>query len=501
MHMIWNDIRFAFRLMRRSPGFTTVAMLSLALAIGANTAIFSLFYTIVLRALPVAHPEQLVEFLQNHPDQPRSSSYWEWESYQLFRDHNRVFSAITGMSFDNLAPVRIPGVETETLIEENALGSYFHVLGLKPAIGRFFGLEDVPASGIGDVVVVSWSYWNSRFNRSPAILGKRIFVDDKPKTIIGVAPRTYTGPRVGSRTDIWAPQEHSSLTMLARLRPGVTLARAQAEMSVLYRLVLERRASQSKNRQVGETTLQVEPGGNGLVNVRAQYGKPLVFLMIVVGLLLLLACINLASMLLARSVGRQREIAIRVGLGARRANLASQMLTESVLLSFAGALLGILFAYLLTGVLVRIMASGRAFEHIEIHVQPDLHLLLFATGIALLTGLLFGLAPAWHAFRFAPASNFRQIGKGGDTRFLEPVWKRARDRAGGAIDFPGGRCRHLFESSVAPAKFRSRFSQRSCASGNARSDLQWIQARAALGVLSGFADSPQSSSRRAFGLD
>ncbi len=415
--MVWNDIRYALRLLQRSPGFTVVAVLSLALGMGANTAIFSLFYTIVLRPLPVTHPERLVEFLENHRDQPRSSSYWEWESYELFRDHNHVFSAITGMSFDNLAPVRIEGSQTETLIQENALGNYFRVLGLRPSIGRFFGPEDVTASGVGNVVVVSWSYWNSRFHRNPAILGRRIFVGDEPKTIIGVAPRAYTGPRVGSRTDIWTPQEHRNFTMLARLKPGVTLDQAQAEMAVLYRIVLAQRASRSSQARVWDTNIQAEPARSGLVRVRAQYGKPLVLLMAVVGLLLLLACLNMASLLLARSAGRQREIAVRVGLGASRSHLAKQMLTESLLLSLVGALLGILFAYLGTSVLVRIMASGRAFEHIEIKVQPDPYLLLFTIGVALFTGLLFGLAPAWYAFRFDPASALRQTGRGGDTRF------------------------------------------------------------------------------------
>jgi putative ABC transport system permease protein len=268
---------------------------------------------------------------------------------------------------------------------------------------------------MGTVVVVSWS-WNSRFDHNPAILGKRIFVGGEPKTIIGVAPRAYTGPRVGVRTDIWTPQKHRNFTMLERLQPGVTLQQAQAEMAVLYRLVLEKRATQSKSPRIWEMRVPAEPAGSGLVRVRDQYGKPLVLLMAVVGLLLLLACINMASMLLARSAGRQREIALRVGLGASRGRLARQMLTESILLSLAGMLLGILFAYLGTSVLARIMASGLTDQHIDIRVQPDFYLLLFTAGIALITGLLFGLAPAWYAFRFDSAAGLRQSGKGGDTR-------------------------------------------------------------------------------------
>ncbi len=414
--MIWNDTRYALRLMRRSPGFTTVAVLSLALGIGANTAIFSLFYTIVLRTLPVAHPEQLVELVRDSPSELHWAGYWGWEKYEYFRDHNHVFSGITGMSFDNLAQVGTEGSDPETLIQESVPGNYFQVLGLKPAIGRLIGPEDVPASGNGDVAVVSWSYWNRRFHRNPAILGTRIFYNDTLKTIIGVAPRGYVGPRVGSRTDLWIPAAHGDLTMLARLKHGVTIQKAQAEIAVLYRALLEKEAARSKNPRM-ETRMELLPAGAGLVRVRDQYGKPLVLLMAVVSLLLLLACINMAGMLLARSAGRQREIAVRVGLGASRGQLVRQMLTESVLLSFAGALFGVLFAYLGTSVLVRIMASGRAFEHIEIQVQPDLHLLLFTAGIALLTGFLFGIAPAWHAFRFAPASDLRQSGKGGDAWF------------------------------------------------------------------------------------
>ncbi len=411
-----NDIRYALRLMQRSPGFTAVAVLSLALGIGANTAIFSLFYTIVLRTLPVAHPEQLVELVMDSPSELHWAGYWGWEKYEYFRDHNHVFSGITGMSFDNLAQVRTEGSDPETLIQENVPGNYFRVLGLKPAIGRLIGPEDVPASGNGDAAVVSWSYWNRRFHRDPAILGKRIFYNDRPKIIIGVAPREYVGPRVGSRTDLWIPVAHGDLTMLARLKPGVTIEKAQAEIAVLYRALLEKEATRSKNPRM-EKRMELLPAGAGLVRVRDQYGKPLVLLMAVVGLLLLLACINMASMLLARSAGRQREIAVRVGLGASRGHLVRQMLTESILLSLAGALFGVLFAYFVTNVLVRIMASSRAFEHIEIQVQPDVYLLLFTTGIALLTGLLFGLAPAWYAFRFAPASDLRQSGKGGNTRF------------------------------------------------------------------------------------
>jgi putative ABC transport system permease protein len=413
MGMLGNDIRYALRLIRRSPGFTAVAVLSLALGIGANTAIFSLFYTFMLRTLPVARPEQLVELVRDSPDEFHWPGYWGWEQYVYFRDHNNIFSALTGMGFDNLASVRMEGSDAETLIAEDIPGNYFATLGLKPAIGRLTGPEDAPASGDGDAVVVSWFYWNRHFHCDPAILGKRLFYNDAPKIIIGVAPPGYAGPRVGSRTDLWIPAGRFGLTMLGRLKPGVTIEQAQAGIAVAYQGMVAARIAHPRS----PSRIELLPAGAGLARIRDQYGKPLVLLLGVVGLLLLLACINMASMLLARSAGRQREIAVRVGLGAGRGQLVKQMLTESLLLSALGTLAGILLAYFATGALVRIMAAGRAFEHIEVEVQPDLHLLLFTAGIALITGLLFGMAPAWYAFRTDPASALRQTGKGGDTWF------------------------------------------------------------------------------------
>ena len=235
MRMLLNDVRYALRLMRRSPGFTAVAVVSLALGIGANTAIYSLLYTVMMRPLPVAHPEQLVELVRNSPSEFHWAGYWEWGKYEYLRDRNHLLSGITGMRFDNLAEVRIPGSDPETSILETVPENYFRVLGLKPAIGRFFRPEDVPANADGDVAVVSWSYWDRRFQRDREILGKRILYNDAPIIVIGVAPRNYVGPRVGSSTDLWTPTGGGDLTMLARLKPGVTIQQAQAEIAVLYR--------------------------------------------------------------------------------------------------------------------------------------------------------------------------------------------------------------------------------------------------------------------------
>jgi putative ABC transport system permease protein len=411
MHMLWNDLRYAARVLRRDAGFTTAAVLSLALGIGANTAIFSLINTVMLRTLPVERPQELVELLQKYPGEPRGNGYYSRTIYEHFRDNNHVFSALTGTSFDNAARVRRDGGETETLVLENIVGNYFPTLGLKPAIGRLIGPGDA------DVVVLSWSYWDRRFQRDPAVLGNRIVVNDQPLTVIGVAPRPYVGPRVGSRTDLWMPQEKGEVAMLARLKSGVTLAQAEAEAQVLFQFAIQERTSRSKDPLLRQMKMEVEPASAGAANVRDRLGKPLLLVMAVVGLLLLLACINLASMLLARSAGRRREMAVRVALGASRGRILRQVLTESVLLSVAGALVGVLLAWFGTGLLVRILASGRLHDRVELRVEADLHVLLFTIGVTLATGFLFGLAPAWYAIRSAPAGSLRQSGRAGETRF------------------------------------------------------------------------------------
>jgi len=196
--MVWNDIRYALRLMRRSPGFTAVAVLSLALGIGANTAIFSLINAIMLRTLPVSHPEQLAQFLQKYPGEPRGLASWSGRSFEHFREHNQTFSELTCTSFDNLARVSSPEGESETLVAEMVNGNYFSLLGLRPALGRLIAPDDIPAAGDATVAVVSWSYWQTRMHGDPGVLGKRVRVSDAPLSIIGVAPRGYVGPRLGS---------------------------------------------------------------------------------------------------------------------------------------------------------------------------------------------------------------------------------------------------------------------------------------------------------------
>jgi predicted permease len=424
MATLRQDVRYALRMLRRSPGFTAVAVLSLSLGIGANTAIFGLIDTLMLRSLPVRDPGRLVELLRKYPrpDEPRFNGF-SWASYEHFRDRNHVFSDLIGMSQARWT-VRAEGIEPETLNGQYVVGQFFQALGVRPAIGRLVAPEDdYTGASAAAVAVVSWSYWKNRFNLDPAILGKRITVDGMPATIVGVAPRGFYGLDLASQPDIWMPclaSGRMQLALVGRLKPGVSIGQARAEMAVLFRFVLEEESKTSKDPLMQRLKLELEPAGAGLSRLRDLYAKPLLLLMAVVGLLLLIACTNLASMLLARAAARQREMAIRVSLGAGRLRLVRQALTESVLLSVAGTLPGVAIALFGAHALVTLMTSGRPVPgmppHLDIPVHLDGHVLVFAAGVALLTGVLFGLAPAWTAFTSAPASSLRASGRAGETR-------------------------------------------------------------------------------------
>lgn len=425
MSGVFQDVRYALRQLRKNPGFTAVAVLTLALGIGANTAIFSLVNTLMLHMLPVREPGTLVELLHRYPGEPHYNGFSS-RAYELMRDQNHVFSGLIAAAYQPFH-VRGNGLEPQNVQGGYVGGDFFPVLGVKPAIGRLIGPEDDHAGYPSSVAVVSWSYWKSRFNLDPAILGKRIIVEDAPVTLVGVAARNFSGLQVESRQDVWLPLSlqptivrsgfgWGSLWLVGRLKPGVSINQAQAEMAVLYESTLDEQARATNNPFIRKMKLEMDPAGAGLSNLREEWKKPLLLLQSVVGLLLLLACTNLASLLLARGATREHEMALRLSRGAGHFRLARQVLTESLLLSAAGGLLGVYVAYFGAGVLAKIIvAERRPGPALEFHVRTDMHVLLFTAAITLLTILLSGLVPALRAMRTAPASSLRQAGGTSET--------------------------------------------------------------------------------------
>jgi predicted permease len=403
---IWDDVRYALRAMRRAPGFTAAAVLSLAFGIGANTAIFSLIDTLMLRSLPVRQPQRLVELLRRFPGEPALNAF-SWENYEYFRENCHSLSDLIAAGTSEMV-VRRAAAEPERVRTAQVSGNYFPVLGLKPTLGRLIGpSEPAPAA------VVSWVYWKSRFHLNPEVLGRQMVVENVPVTIVGVAPREFTGLQTGFREDLWLPARRgSTVQLVGRMKPEATIGQVRTEIAVLYQRSIESGLNGGRFVRVMKT--EVEPAGAGLSRLRQQFGSPLVLVMAVVGLMLLIACTNVSSLLVARGAARRREMALRVSLGASRMRLARQVLTESLLLSGAGCAVGVLVAFLAARVLVRIMMSGR--QPFELDAALDANVLLFLAAAGLVTGVLFGLAPALQAWSPAPALALRGSGGVGETK-------------------------------------------------------------------------------------
>jgi predicted permease len=405
--------------MARSPVLTATVVLSLALGIGANTAIFSLIDALILRSLPVRHPEQLVQLRNQYPGEPRTNCC-AWK-YDYVRGNNHVFSGVAGAA-PTVFTVRAAGSDAETVEGMYVTGDFFQVLGMNAGYGRLIVPDDYRPDAAPAVAVVSWSYWKNRFGLDPSILGKRISVDNSSVTVVGVTPRAFSGLQAGSQPAIWVPVSNTKfrLALIARLKAGVSIDQARAEMAVLFPRAVDELASNSKDPVLRQLKMYVEPAGAGLSTLRDQFANPLAALMAVVGTLLLLACINIGSMLLARAASRRHEIAVRVSLGASRLRLVRQMLVESLVLSAAGAIPALVLGYFGAGALVRIIGSGRRIPELPptlyIDLRLDARVLLFTAGVALLAGLLFGIAPAWNAFIADPAGSLRETGTAAETR-------------------------------------------------------------------------------------
>ncbi len=435
-----QDVRYSIRTLRRNPGFAAAAILSLALGIGANTAVFSLLNAVVLKPLAVPNPQELVQFTNSIP-------LWEtggnWQNslfghsqLESLRAHSTTMSGIFG--WVGLGRVSLGYRGTSEVADGDACSdNFFSVLGITPQSGRFFlPGEDRSAAS---VAVLSDRYWRSRFGADPAIVGVAITINQSYFTVVGITPPEFSGTSMGKSPDIWLPlhaldrlrpdpkrwAEPFSPWMLVagRLRPGISRAQAQAELNVLQRHFLAEQLAiselgglQNVQRFARESSLQLQAAVNGTGSgLRERYEFPLKLLMAVAGIVLLLSCANIANLLLARASNRRHEIAVRLSLGASRSRLIRQFLTESLVLSAAGGLFAAPLAWGGSVALVRMISnqgSGAA-----VSVDPEWRTFAFNAGISLLTGILFGLVPALRSTRAGPGGALKE----GRRRFGRPA--------------------------------------------------------------------------------
>ncbi len=418
---ILQDVRYALRALRSSPGFAAVAILSLALGIGANTAIFSLIDSVILKTLPVSHPEQLLQVTMG------KNSYYTNPIWEQLRDRQDVFSGVFayGGGRFNLAA----GGEARYAQSNFVSGQFFDTLGLHAMLGRTFTKTD-DQRGCPGTAVISYGFWQKEYGGRADIVGKTVSLDNHPFEIQGVLQPGFTGFDVGSDKDVYVPvctekiihgdtsmlDQRSAwwLRVIGRPKPGISADQSQARLKILAPQVFEATLPpnyRADNLQTyRKNTFDVLSAANGLSNIRRQYQQALLVLMAIVGVVLLIACANVANLLLARSEARQREIAIRMALGSSRGRLMRQLLTESMVLSLAGAALGILFAQWGTRLLVSFLSSGGNPVFLDLSI--DSRVLAFTAGVAILTGLLFGLVPAWKGTRVDPQSAMKANGRG-----------------------------------------------------------------------------------------
>ena len=425
MDELKQDLRFALRTLGKNPGFTLVVVLTLALGIGANTAIFTLMDQVLLRVLPVKDPERLV--VLNAPG-PNSGSIHNQSfsltpiSYPMYADLRDKSDVFEGVLAHWRAGVHLGHKGTTEQADADLVsGNFFDVLGIPPVLGRLFGPDDDKTPGAHPLVVLSHGFWQRRFGSDPKVIGETVSVNGRPMTVVGVARAGFHGIEVGSTSDLYVPLAMQEticpnwgglvlskrrvmwLSAMARLKPGVSLDQAKAGVNVLYRQVLRDELAEMTPRsekfkaEFPKKTLELLPGARGTSDLRGQSQTTLLVLMGMVGLVLLIACANVANLLLARASARQREVAVRLAMGASRGRLIRQFLVESIVLSVFGGLLGLVFSSWTASLLLQ-AEPGREAARV-FSADPDLRVAGFAMALSLLTGIVFGLVPALQSTR------------------------------------------------------------------------------------------------------
>jgi predicted permease len=418
-----QDLRYAMRALKASPGFAAVAILSLALGIGANTAIFSLIDSVMLKSLPVGHPEQLVRVSMGD----KGGGIFTNPIWEAVRDRQDVFSGIFayGTNQFDLAS----GGEARYAQGYFVAGQFFETLGLQPVLGRMLSTAD-DKRGCPGTAVLGYGFWQSEYGGRADIVGKSISLDNHPFEVVGVLGPGFSGLDVGRAQQIYLPLcsekiVHGEASMLdrrstwwmvvmGRPKAGVSASQATARLNTLapeiFKATLPPNWSADNKADYLKRTFRSEPVANGVSDLRTDYSKALTILIAITGVVLLIACANVANLLLARSAGRQREIAIRIALGSGRGRLMRQLLTESLVLSLGGAALGVLFAQWGSSLLVRFLSTHGSQVYLDLGV--NMRVLAFTAAIGVLTGLLFGLAPAWKGTRVDPQSAMKANSRG-----------------------------------------------------------------------------------------